>query len=381
MHHHRTTGHRRRSTMYWLIALAATIPVIVVGFRLARPDPSHLATSADVAGRGGWGEGGYTMMPGPNDIQGPAFANAAAAMSQNWAGYAVTGQQNSFTSVSASWTQPAVTCSGAEELDAFWVGLDGDGTRTVEQTGTEADCDNPSVFYQGWYEVFPFSPVFYSNPVKPGDAMSAAVVSDGGDAFTLTLSDSTENWTQTTKANSPGATLGSAEIIAEAPSDGQQVLPLGNFGTVGFTGATVNKQALGSEGGLNAITMASQAGTLATPSALSGDNAFSVTWDNSGVTATSGGQGGQGQGGQGQGGQGSGGQGQGGQGSGGDGTGGQGTGGQGTGGQGSGGQGSGGQGTGGEGSGGDGQGGWTGWGYLGGEGSGGNGQGGWWSGY
>ena len=324
MHHHRTTGHRRRSTMYWLIALAATIPVIVVGFRLARPDPSHLATSADVAGRGGWGEGGYTMMPGPNDIQGPAFANAAAAMSQNWAGYAVTGQQNSFTSVSASWTQPAVTCSGAEELDAFWVGLDGDGTRTVEQTGTEADCDNPSVFYQGWYEVFPFSPVFYSNPVKPGDAMSASVVSDGGGKFTLTLSDTIEHWTQVSDQSSADAALGSAEIIAEAPSNGQQVLPLGDFGTVGFTNATVNNEPLGSEGGLTAITMASNAATLATPSALSGNNAFSVAWANSGAPATSasggsgsgasggggsgGGQGSGGGGGQGGGGQGSGGQ-------------------------------------------------------------------------
>ena len=67
--------------------------------------------------------------------------------------------------------------------------------------------------------------------------MSASVVSDGGDAFTLTLSDTTENWTQSTKANSPGAALGSAEVIAEAPSNGQQVLPLGNFGTVDFTGS------------------------------------------------------------------------------------------------------------------------------------------------
>ena len=178
--------------------------------------------------------------------------------------------------------------------------------------------------------------------------MSASVVSDGGDAFTLTLSDTTENWTQSTKANSPGAALGSAEVIAEAPSNGQQVLPLGNFGTVDFTGATVNKQALASESGLNAITMASQAGTLATPSALTGDNAFTVTWENSGVTTTTttgtGGQGGQG-------GQGSG--GSGGQGSGGGGQGSGGSGGQG---------GQGGYGQGGQGGQG-GNGGWTPWGY------------------
>jgi hypothetical protein len=360
--YHRTSGRGRRSNIYWLLALAATVPVLVVGFVLARPGPTH-ATSADFAGHGGWGQGGYTMMPGPGDVHGPTFANASAAVSENWAGYAATGQPGSFTSVSASWTQPAVTCSNVEALAAFWVGLDGDGTPTVEQTGTEAVCDGSTTLYQGWYEVFPIAPVFYNNPVHPGDAMSASVVSDGGDAFTLTLSDTTAGWTQTTKQTSEGAGLGSAEIITEAPSNGQSVLPLGDFGTVSFSNASVNHEALGSEGGLAAVTMASSAQTLATPSALNGDDAFSVTWDNSGAaatTATTGG--GQGSGGQGSGG---GGQGGGGQGSG-DGQGGQGSGG---GGQGSGGQGSGGQG----GQDGYGQGGWGDWGIW--------GQKGWWGSY
>jgi Peptidase A4 family len=308
--YHRTTGRRRPATIYWLLALVAAVSVIVVGFRLTRPGPSHLATSGYVMGHGGWGRGGYTMMPGPGDIEGPAFTNAAAAISGNWAGYAVTGQQGSFTSVSAAWTQPAASCSGTEEFAAFWVGLDGDGTQTVEQTGTEADCDGGTTSYQGWYEVFPAAPVFYSSPVQPGDAMSASVVSDGNDVFTLTLSDKTADWTQTIQQSSPDAELGSAEIIAEAPSDGESVLPLADFGTVDFTSATVNQQPLSSAPDLDAITMASNAGTLATPSTLSDDDAFSVTWDGSGAAeaAGSGGQGsgsggqGNGQGGSGQGG-------------------------------------------------------------------------------
>jgi hypothetical protein len=321
--YHRTAGRRRRSSIYWLLALVAAVSVIVVGFRLARPGPSHLAPAGYVMGHGGWGRGGYTMMPGPGEVEGPAFANAEAAISGNWAGYAATGQQGSFTSVSAAWTQPAAACSGTEEFAAFWVGLDGDGTQTVEQTGTEADCDGGTTTYQGWYEVFPAAPVFYSNPVQPGDAMSASVVSDGNDLFTLTLSDKTGDWTQTIQQSSPDAELGSAEIIAEAPSDGESVLPLADFGTVDFTGATVNQQALSAEPDLAAITMASNAGTLATPSALSDDGAFSVAWDSSGAAeatgsgtqGSGGGTGGQGSGGQGSGGQGAGGTGgQGGQG-------------------------------------------------------------------
>jgi hypothetical protein len=304
--YHRTSGRRRRSNIYSLIALAATVPVIIVGFRLAHPASSHVATSADVSGQGGWGRGGYTMMPGPNGIQGPAFANAAAAMSANWAGYAVTGKQGSFTSVSASWTQPYVTCAGDEAFAAFWVGLDGDGTSTVEQTGTEADCDGGTTLYAGWYEIFPDAPVFFSNPVHSGDAMSASVASDGGGVVTLTLSDATAKWTQSKREDAPNAAFGSAEIIAEAPSDGQQVLPLADFGKAGFTGATVNQQPLGDEGGLDAITMASNAATLATPSALTDDNAFTVTWDNTGTSSGSGGSGGSGGGGSGSGGSGGG---------------------------------------------------------------------------
>jgi hypothetical protein len=336
-----------RVTFYWLLALAATVSVIVVGLRIAHPAARHVATSADISGlpdHGGWGRGGYTMMPGPSDIEGPVFTNAAAAMSENWAGYAVTGQPDSFTSVSASWSEPAVTCSN-QGLDAFWVGLDGDGTQTVEQTGTEADCDQNTTSYQGWYELFPLAPVFYTNPVRPGDAMSASVASDGGGEFTLTLSDKTAGWTQSTRQNSPDAQLGSAEIIAEAPSDGESVLPLGDFGTAGFTGTTVNNDPLGTVSGLTAITMASNAGTLATPSALNDDTAFSVTWDSSGSAATSGGGQGAGSGG------GAGGGAGGGSGSG----------------------GSGGAGAGGGQGGDSGQGGWVPWGQ--------NGWGNWWGGY
>src|SRR4051794_32080572 len=57
--------------------------------------------------------------------------------SSNWSGYAVTG--GTYTSVSASWTEPSVSCSGTA-YSSFWVGLDGDTSSTVEQTGTDADC-------------------------------------------------------------------------------------------------------------------------------------------------------------------------------------------------------------------------------------------------
>jgi peptidase A4-like protein len=98
--------------------------------------------------------------------------------------------------------------------------------------------------------------------------------------FTLTLTDSTQGWTQTTSQTSGTAQLGSAEVIAEAPSDGTgAVLALSNFGTVNFTDATVDNTASGNENP-SALTMVSANDvTEATPSALTGGNAFSVTWD------------------------------------------------------------------------------------------------------
>lgn len=259
------------------------------------PGAENAARSASVTTPmkvGGWGRGGYPMVTTAGNGAGPAVNGAAnaAQTSVNWSGYAATGTPGQFTSVSTSWTQPAVTCGAANTSSSFWAGLDGDGTNTVEQTGTEADCANGAATYAGWWEMFPNAPVFYNNPVQPGDRMTASVKSDGNGNFTLTLSDTSQGWSQSTQQANANAQLGSAEVIAEAPSNGT-VLPLSNFGTVTFGNDTVNGAAIGNSGAAP-LTMVSQNGvTEATPSALAGANSFAVTWDNDGVTGTGAGAG------------------------------------------------------------------------------------------
>ena len=289
-------GGRRRVA----IAAAAVAGIAALGLvavtTLHASGPENAARSANVSGTttgmakaGGWGRGGYPMVAattaGANasTAASPA-ANAAAQTSVNWSGYAAMGTPGQFTSVSTSWTQPTVTCNATNTFSSFWVGLDGDGTNTVEQTGTEADCSNGTAAYSGWWEMFPNAPVFYQNPVAPGDAMSASVTANGNGNFTLTLSDATQNWTQTTQQTNANAQLGSAEVIAEAPSNGN-VLPLSNFGTVTFNNAMVNGAALGNANA-STLTMVSANGvTEATPSALTGGNSFTVTWMSNGLTA------------------------------------------------------------------------------------------------
>lgn len=199
--------------------------------------------------------------------------------STNWSGYDVTGH-GPYTSVAASWVQPAVDCTTTPTgYSSFWVGLDGDTTSTVEQTGTEADCSSGTPRYYGWYEMYPKFPVNYSNVVKPGDTMQASVTSQSGGTFRLTLTDQTRGWTDTATAKLKRATRGSAEVIVEAPSSSGGVLPLADFGTASFSGAKVNGSLLSSSTpGIDPITMVSSSGTVkAQPGSLS-SGSFSDTW-------------------------------------------------------------------------------------------------------
>ena len=220
----------------------------------------------------------------------PAAAQAATGSSQvlpnqqisqststNWSGYALTGAAP-YTSISSNWVQPTADCSATpNSYSSFWVGLDGYNTNSVEQTGTSADCSGSTPNYYGWYEMYPKLPVNYSNPVVPGDSISASVVYLGSNQYKLTLSDTTQGWTQTTTQTSTVATRGSAEVIAEAPSSITGVLPLADFGTVNFSGTKLSPNSIA---GANPITMETSGGTVkAKPSAANkSTGSFSVTW-------------------------------------------------------------------------------------------------------
>jgi hypothetical protein len=69
--------------------------------------------------------------------------------STNWSGYAVTGSK--FTQAQGSWTVSAVNCKKTPNTySAFWVGLDGYSSETVEQTGTIAFCNGSTAEYFAW---------------------------------------------------------------------------------------------------------------------------------------------------------------------------------------------------------------------------------------
>src|ERR1700728_4336107 len=105
-----------------LVAAAACVPVLIIAYALTSTHDGRAVDAADVTGvglqagfghtdrAGGWGEGGYTMMPGPagSPASGSSSAGSSgagsggarnavtAAVSENWAGYAAEGTAGSF---------------------------------------------------------------------------------------------------------------------------------------------------------------------------------------------------------------------------------------------------------------------------------------------
>ena len=210
-------------------------------------------------------------------LRGSGVLQGTSVHTYNWAGYDSTG--GDFTSVTASWVEPSILPSSAETYASFWAGLDGDGSTTVEQTGTAAYSEHGRISYYAWYEMYP-DPMVPINAmtVSPGDAMTATVTSAGAGQFTLALTDVTTGDTFTTEQLNTSAQDYSAEVIAEAPSGEDGIFPLAIFGTLNFTGCAFNNKPI-SAFDWNQIDMVSSSGaTWATTSTLGRDGAsFSVT--------------------------------------------------------------------------------------------------------
>jgi hypothetical protein len=197
--------------------------------------------------------------------------------SNRWAGWAVKG--GPFTSVSASWTEPDLNCAKTPTADEVaWVGLDGAGTSTVEQIGTDATCANGVQSHQDWLEMYPLQTEWFGDLIAPGDAIQAAVTTDGHGDFMLVLTDVTQNFTQVVPEVNTSAQSLSAEAIVEAPTGSAGVLPLADFGTVDFTSVLVDGAPLDSFSNQAEYAMVTPTGALkAQPGTVAGGS-FAVTW-------------------------------------------------------------------------------------------------------
>lgn len=166
--------------------------------------------------------------------------------STNWAGYAVHGKGVSYRTVQGTWRQPGAVCTrGLSTYSSYWVGIGGysETSQALEQIGTEIDCTAAGqTRLSTWYELVPANAVELQLSVHPGDLMTAKVTVNGK-SVSLSLQDVTRKQGFSKTLTASQIDTSSAEWIVEAPSEcvGQsacQTLPLANFGTAAFTGAS-----------------------------------------------------------------------------------------------------------------------------------------------
>ncbi len=258
----------------------------------------------------------------------------SSSASTNWAGYAVTG--SNVTSVTGSFIVPSLVTSGSSggghghagtnvaqpaltalkdkpgngkggsggstqtTYAAFWAGIDGYNSNTVEQAGVMMQDQNGVAVYSVWYEFYPAAPVYALWSSSPGDHVAVYVnYTASNNTFVATVIDSTLNEKYVSPFTSvSGAQRSSAEWIAEAPASGGSILPLADFGTAYFgsdyagTGTGNYATVSGTYGSIGTLAtsfsvysmnMVNRNGSLkAQTSSLSADGtSFSVTWKGS----------------------------------------------------------------------------------------------------
>jgi Peptidase A4 family len=208
----------------------------------------------------------------------PGLGAAVNQTSTNWSGYAATS--GGYTAVSSSWTEPSVSSCTSNGIVAFWIGLDGWGSGTVEQDGTGVDCSSGSPEQFAWWETYPENDIQeYGNYVAGGDSMTSTVTYEGGDEYDMVLTDDTQGWTENNPVAGPsGAQNASAEVIAEAVTANGSVTELPDFGQVDFTGSTIDGDSL-QEQGAQPIDMVDDGGDVIASTGTADSNGdFSVAY-------------------------------------------------------------------------------------------------------
>lgn len=118
-----------------------------------------------------------------------------ASTSNNWSGVELTGTSGPFAWVSAWWTVPSVTGeTNTQTNSSTWVGIDGDSTTDLAQSGTEQDAFGTGsalvTTYRAWTELLPNQPtesVLTGISISPGDQIFTEVwVGPAGGSPSLT---------------------------------------------------------------------------------------------------------------------------------------------------------------------------------------------------
>ena len=237
--------------------------------------------------------------PHPRILAGPSNAMSVSTSSTNWSGYVSAVNLNkpvpfSVSKVSGSWVVPSLKASSQDTWCSIWVGIDGAGSPSVEQIGTEHDVSGGKSSHYAWYEMYPAgSNQIVGFPVDVGDSISASVMyvplsnvlPASSDLFIMQITNHTKQlYSIIPTITQMNMQRVCAEWVIEAPYM-NSILPLSNFDTIYMSdcACTINNIA----GSINnpawnyeSMTMVDPKGVLkAIPSILSVDGkSFSVAW-------------------------------------------------------------------------------------------------------
>jgi len=207
-----------------------------------------------------------------------------AQESFNWAGYVQAGAPATFTSASATWIVPGVSCGADDTASSSWIGVGG-GTNsdpTLVQAGTDQDCVGGQPSYDAWWEVIPAPAATVSGPIDTGmfpvgggDQITASVDGSNGVVWSITIRNDTRHWTfNTTVGYTSGG--GTAEWIEESPlaagASGAGQAPLANFGRAMFFSARANGSSAGLGPSERIVMVDANNRVIANTSAPDGDN-------------------------------------------------------------------------------------------------------------
>ena len=196
--------------------------------------------------------------------------------SLNWAGYVATG--TTFTSVTATWSVPAVSDASAPSgLASFWVGMNGRGNHRLEQIGTASGYIDGERRYLVWWEILPQAAVYTDTPLRPGDMVTAAVSTDGAGKYVLSLRN-ISNGAEFSTTQMDWGRASSAEVVAEAPTGSHGLLPLADFGQLTFRDIAVDSKRLDAYPWSRVVMRPVGPADVETSPLETGGTAFTVTY-------------------------------------------------------------------------------------------------------
>ena len=247
--------------------------------------PERPAATPDSAGALSTWQTQMSTWAGPESA--PPFlaesnAQSDTVWSYNWSGYSLTAKAGTFTHAETWYVEPSYGSSVCSSNAAsIWAGIGGynDGG-TVSQNGTAHNV--PGIGnHQAWWEVWPYNNMtavgLYGHPGYEFDA-SVRRLSTGWRYYFYDYYSRKTVTLDVTIAAYDGKT---AEAVAERPTINGNWSYLSNFGTLHFDETLVNGEPLNSQPGGSArhgIHMNAKVtgDTLAEPSDISGDGAFTV---------------------------------------------------------------------------------------------------------